>query len=125
MVVLHGLGHSAEGFLWLQDALGFDSLDYLLLNAPTPYYTGFSWYDLPPNQNPGIANSRKVLEEVFAQLQTDGYPPENTFLFGFSQGCLMTLEFGARYRRRLAGYINQRLFDRSGKIASRNESRRQ
>src|SRR5439155_15364766 len=22
-----------------------------LLNAPTPYYTGFRWYDLPPNQD--------------------------------------------------------------------------
>ena len=105
MVVLHGLGDSSEGFLWIQDALGIDSLDYLLLNAPTPYYTGFSWYDLPPNQNPGIANSRKVLDEVFTQLERDGYAPESTFLFGFSQGCLMTLEFGARYHRRLAGYI--------------------
>ena len=105
MVVLHGLGDSNEGFLWLQDALTIDSLDYLLLNAPTPYYTGFSWYDLPPNQAPGIASSRKVLTEVFTQLEQQGYPPHRTFLFGFSQGCLMTLEFGARYRKRLAGYI--------------------
>jgi len=105
MVVLHGLGDSAEGFLWIQDALGIDSLDYLLLNAPKPYYIGFSWYDLPPNQNPGIAKSRKLLEEVFTELEREGYAPERTFLFGFSQGCLMTLEFGARYRRRLAGYI--------------------
>jgi phospholipase/carboxylesterase len=105
IVVLHGLGDSAEGFLWIQDAFAMDSLDYLLLNAPTPYYTGFSWYDVPPQQAPGIAKSRKVLHEVLSQIELHGYPPERTFLLGFSQGCLMTLEFGARYTRRLAGYI--------------------
>jgi phospholipase/carboxylesterase len=105
MVVLHGLGDSAEGFLWIQEALAIDSMDYLLLNAPAPYYMGFSWYDLPPHQAPGIARSRKVLNEVFTEIQNDGYLSERTFLFGFSQGCLMTLEFGSRYSRPLAGYI--------------------
>ena len=105
MVVLHGLGDSAEWFLWIQEAFAVDSMDYLLLNAPTPYYIGFSWYDLPPNQNPGIAQSRKLLDKVFTKLEREGYAAERTFLFGFSQGCLMTLEFGARYRSRLAGYI--------------------
>src|SRR6266404_6218049 len=85
MVVLHGLGDSAEGFLWIQNAFAIDSLDYLLLNAPGPYYTGFSWYDLPPHQNPGIANSGKLLNEVFTQLERDGYAADRTFLFGFSQ----------------------------------------
>jgi phospholipase/carboxylesterase len=105
MVVLHGLGDSAEGFLWIQEAFAIDSLDYLLLNAPSPYYIGYSWYDLLPRQAPGIARSRKILHEVFTQVEQEGYLPERTFLFGFSQGCLMTLEFGARYSERLAGYI--------------------
>ena len=105
MVVLHGRGDSAEGFLWLQDALEIDSLNYLLLNAPEPYYTGFSWYDLPPHQLPGITHSRKLLGVVLAETEEQGFMPESTFLLGFSQGCLLTLEFGARHIRRLAGYI--------------------
>ncbi len=105
MVVLNGLGDSSEVFLWIQEALAIESLDYLLLNAPTPYYVGFSWYDLPPHQAAGIAKSRELLQPVFREIQTQGYPPDKTFLFGFSQGCLMTLEFGARYFRRLGGYI--------------------
>jgi phospholipase/carboxylesterase len=105
LVVLHGLGDSAEGFLGLQQMLDIDSLDYLLLNAPTPYYMGFSWYDLPPNQLPGILRSRKLLEKVFKEIAASGYAPERTFLLGFSQGCLMTLEFGARHEQRLGGYV--------------------
>src|SRR3954463_3123043 len=84
MVVLHGLGDSAEGFLWIQEAFAMDSLDYLLLNAPGRYYTGFKWYDLPPDQDPGISGSRSVLTALFRKLESD-YAPDRTFLLGFSQ----------------------------------------
>ena len=67
MIVLHGRGDSAEGFLWLRDALGIDTLDFLLLRAPNPYYTGFSSYDLPPNQLPEIIESRKLLSDALAK----------------------------------------------------------
>lgn len=105
VIVLHGRGDSAQGFVWLQQALATNSLNFLLLTAPGEYYTGFSWYDLPPDQLPGIIQSRKLLGEVLAETKSSGYPPEKTFLLGFSQGCLMTLEFGARYPQRLAGYV--------------------
>jgi phospholipase/carboxylesterase len=38
-------------------------------------------------------------------LSREGYPAEKTSLLGFSQGCLMTLEFGARHSDRLAAYV--------------------
>ena len=105
MVVLHGRGDSPYGFEWLGRELGLDGVSYLLLQAPDPYYDGYSWYDLPPDQGPGIARSSALLTRIFDELETVGYAPENTFLFGFSQGCLMTLEFGGRYGHRLRGYI--------------------
>jgi len=105
MVVLHGLGDSARGFLWLQDALEIDSIDYLLLNAPEPYYSGYRWYDIGEDPLTGIVRSRNILSEVFAALSREGYSPDKTFLLGFSQGCLMTLEFGARHADRLAAYV--------------------
>src|SRR4051794_3959523 len=105
MVVLHGLGDSPRGFLWLPDALHIDSLNYLLLTAPDPYYTGFSWYNVTTNPLERIIRSRLILGEVFAVIAKSGYPPESTFMLGFSQGCLMTLEFGARHPQKLAGYI--------------------
>src|SRR5690242_11076599 len=82
LVVLHGLGDSSAGFHWLQDELGIDSLNYLLLNAPEPYYTGYSWYDID-NPLPGIERSRKLLARVLEQTAREGYSPDQTFLFGF------------------------------------------
>jgi phospholipase/carboxylesterase len=104
VIVLHGLGDSSAGFLWLQEELDIDSLNCLLLNAPDPYYTGYSWYDIN-DPLPGIARSRKLLTSILEETQRAGYPADQTFLFGFSQGCLMTLEFGSRHSAALAGYV--------------------
>ena len=105
MIVLHGRGDSADGFRFLPQELGFEDLNYLLLNAPIEYYDGFSWYDLPPRQLPGIEYSRKILAELLDMLFEEGWEPSQTMLFGFSQGSLLTFEFGARYDKLLAGYI--------------------
>lgn len=105
MIVLHGRGDSPAGFEWLPPTLNIPELSYLMLQAPDEYYGGYSWYDLDPNQLPGILRSRELLEQTFAQLIRAGYQHDRIFLFGFSQGCLMTLEFGSRYPHRLAGYI--------------------
>jgi len=53
----------------------------------------------------GIDRSRRLLFELFDDLPQRGFAPEQTVLFGFSQGCLLTLEVGARYPRRLAGLV--------------------
>lgn len=105
MVVLHGLGDSMDGYRWLPEALRLDALNYLLVNAPDEYYGGWSWYDLPGDAAPGVLRSRKLLFELLDSARERGFPAEQTLLFGFSQGCLMTLETGLRYPHRLAGLI--------------------
>lgn len=105
MVILHGRGDSAQGFITLGDFIARDSLNYLLLDAPFEYYRGYSWYQLPPNQLPGIEYSISMLNKIFDALFEDRFQPESTLLFGFSQGSLLTYEFGARYKEVLAGYI--------------------
>jgi len=105
IIILHGRGDSSEGFKFFPQELGLDDINYLLLDAPFEYYTGFSWYDLPPNQLPGIEYSSKILTEVLDTLFKEKYEPSQTILFGFSQGSLLSFEFGARYKEVLAGYI--------------------
>jgi predicted esterase len=45
LIMLHGLGDSMEGYRWMPEALNLPWLNYLLVNAPDPYYGGYSWYD--------------------------------------------------------------------------------
>jgi phospholipase/carboxylesterase len=105
LVVLHGLGDSMEGYRWVQQTLGTPRLNILLVNAPDAYYGGFSWYDYAADAGPGVERSYRLLEGLLDKWREKGYPTERTVLFGFSQGCLMSIETGIRYPHRLAGII--------------------
>ncbi len=105
MVVLHGLGDSVDGYRWLPPSLGLPWMNYLLVNAPDEYFGGYSWYDFATDAAPDICRSRALLIEVLDDARTRGFPTEQTTLFGFSQGCLMTLEVGLRFPHRFAGLV--------------------
>ncbi|MFK5937036.1 MAG: serine esterase [Sulfurimonas sp.] len=105
MIILHGRGDSLEGFTSLPELLDIDDMNYILLDAPFEYYTGYSWYPLPPDQLVGIEYSSKILTKVLDELFKEEFNAQESFLFGFSQGALLTFEFGARYHKVLAGYI--------------------
>src|ERR1041385_7547627 len=104
LIALHGLGDSMEGYRWLPAMLRLPWLNYLLVNAPDPYYGGYSWYDFAGDPAPGVARSRRLLTALL-DAQRPLFPSDQTLLFGFSQGCLMTLETGLRYAHRLAALI--------------------
>ncbi len=105
MIIMHGRGDSSEGFTGLPPFLDIDEMNYLLLDAPFEYFSGLSWYQLPPDQLPGIRHSSQLLTETLDMLFEEEFNADESFLFGFSQGSLLTFEFGARYHRKLAGYI--------------------
>jgi phospholipase/carboxylesterase len=105
LVALHGLGDSPAGYRWMPEALRLPWLNYQLINAPDFYYGGYSWFDIEGDRRPGIDRSRQLLVEWLDHARSQGYRTEDTVLFGFSQGCLMTLETGLRYPHRFAALI--------------------
>ena len=105
MVVLHGLGDSTAGFRWLPATLGLPWMNYLLVNAPDAYYGGYSWYDFAGDMTQGVKRSTAMLFGLLDTQRAKGFQTEDTILFGFSQGCLMTLEVGLRYPHRFAGLV--------------------
>ncbi len=105
MVVLHGLGDSIEGYRWMPHDLNLPWLNFLLVNGPDPYFGGFAWYDFSGDAGTGVERSRALLIELLDHQRNRGWPTEQTLLFGFSQGCLMTIELGLRYGHRFAGLV--------------------
>ena len=106
MIVLHGLGDSLESYKVFAQELNLTGLGYLLLNAPTPYFFGHSWYDIPPgNPQPGIENSSNILVNVINSIIDQGYKYEDIFLCGFSQGGCIALETMYKLDTSLAGVI--------------------
>src|ERR1035437_837231 len=105
MIVMHGLGDNLDSFRSLPAELNLPWLNFLLVNAPNPYYGGFSWFDFPGDPGPGADLSYFQLYEVLDAQREQGYPTEQTVVFGFSQGCLMMWEAGVRYPHRFAGCV--------------------
>ncbi len=105
ILILHGRGDSAQGFAWIPEALRFKDVNYVIVNAPDPYEEGFSWYEKPPHALPGIRRSRQLLDQLLQELMAAGTPPDKLLVLGYSQGCLMTLEWASRLPFTLAGYV--------------------
>ena len=102
MILLHGRGGKSEDFTWIPDFFAFEEMHYVLLNAPSIYNDGFSWYD---DDLHDIADVSTLLTQTFDMLFEKDFDASQSFLFGFSQGAMLTFEFGARYNQKLAGYI--------------------
>lgn len=111
LVVFHGLGDSLHGFTWMPPELRLDSLSYFLVNAPDDYFGGYSWFDFTGGGADmsvaiaGIKRSRGLIQGLLGELEAQGVAASDTFLFGFSQGCLMALDAGLRYGKRMGGII--------------------
>lgn len=105
VVVLHGLGDSLNGYHFLPEALRIPELSYFLVNAPDTYYGGYSWYDYMGDKEPGILRSRAMLLGLLEELGDQGVLPADTWLFGFSQGCLMVVDTGLRVESTLGGIV--------------------
>ncbi len=105
VVVLHGRGDSSAGFHWMPNLMALPEVSWLLVNAPDPWYGGFSWYGMPPDHGAGVVRSRRLLDQLFDEVLAQGFSAEDIVLFGFSQGCLLTLEWGGRTALPLAGCI--------------------
>jgi phospholipase/carboxylesterase len=105
MVVMHGLGDSLESYRPLVQELGIPEMNYLLVNAPDHYMGGYSWYDIYNNPQPGIERSIRLISDLLENQSRAGFPMDQMFLFGFSQGCLMATEVGLRCPHVLGGVI--------------------
>lgn len=105
LVVLHGLGDSLNGYHFLPEALRLPQLSYLLVNAPDPYYGGYSWYDFMGDKEPGVLRSRELLLQLVEELVDQGVNAADIFFFGFSQGCLMVTDVALNSPRVFGGVV--------------------
>jgi phospholipase/carboxylesterase len=105
MIVLHGKGDSIRPFKAFDSELKIGGMNYLLVNAPKRFLTGYSWYGDPPYQKMGVIKIREKLLQLLTEIEMQGWKSENIFLFGFSQGCLVSADLALHYPKKLGGVI--------------------
>jgi len=111
VIAIHGRGASAEDLVPILPEIFPDDFLGIFPNGPLcmqlgAWGIGHAWYELGSDQPETLRESRKqltgLLDEVRKKFKV---PLDRTFLSGFSQGAVMTLEVGLRYPERLAGLI--------------------
>lgn len=105
MLVFHGKGDSIRPFRNFDEEMNVPEMNYLLLNAPKKFLDGYSWYGDPPYERDGVLRIREKLIQLLVELEMQGWASENIFLFGFSQGCLISADVGMNYPKRLGGIV--------------------
>ena len=106
LLMMHGLGDSLAGYLWMPEVLRLPWLNYLVVNAPDDYYGGFPWVEIDGDTAPGGRRSREKVVELLDAFRAKGWPTEQTVIGGFSQGGLMAIEVGLRYPHKFAGVMS-------------------
>lgn len=105
MIVLHGRGDSLRAFESIKSELRLGTFNFLLLNAPRRYLTGYSWYALEPHHERGVRGARARLFKLIDELKRDGWATEDIFLLGHSQGALVAADLVLNYPEAFGGLI--------------------
>jgi len=105
VVLLHGRGSTAQGILSIQRHLVLE--DALLM---APQATHNSWYPysfLAPvaDNQPALDSALTLVDEVVTETVKLGFPSENLYFVGFSQGACLTLEYISRHAKRYGGVV--------------------
>ncbi len=108
VVLLHGYGADGADLIGLAPMLGQVMPDaaFVAPNAPFPCTMavwGFQWFDIDNADSQkrleGVRFANKILQPFYdAQLEAHRVPPEELYIFGFSQGMMMALHSGLRRR---------------------------
>ena len=111
VIAIHGRGASAEDLVPILPEIIDGDYVGVFPNGPMcmqlgAWGIGHVWYDLGPDQFSTLRESRQHLTDLLGEAMSRyNAPAERTFLAGFSQGAVMTLEVGLRYPQKLAGLI--------------------
>ena len=123
LILLHGYGSNEEDLFSFASEL---PEELLIVSARAPLsmgFGGYAWYtihfDAPQRKFsdiPEAINARDTIanfiDEIKKKYSTN---PNNTFLLGFSQGCILSLAVALNYPEKvqhvigLSGYVNQEL----------------
>ncbi|MDW8405884.1 phospholipase [Chloroflexus sp.] len=112
LLMLHGFGSHERDLFELADLID-DRMHIVSARAPIALpWGGFAWYELsgapgrlipdPVGRAQAVELLIKFVSELPSRIGTD---PQRTYLFGFSQGAILSLALAWRIPERLAGVI--------------------
>lgn len=120
VIFLHGLGDTGHGWATLPTIMHqrseFQHIDFVLPNAPMRYISMYGqmapgWFDLTSlNANAlqdakGTMRSLEMVEDVVAEVVSQGIPHERIVIGGFSQGGALAEAAALLFTDKYAGFL--------------------
>ena len=118
IVFLHGYGADGADLLNLADSLKIHLPNTIFMSPDAPNKStmnpfGYEWFPIPRLDGSSLENAKKGRDEATKELnlflneikENTGIPFERIFLFGFSQGCMMSLHLAPRKNEKIAGVV--------------------
>tara|TARA_R110000868_G_scaffold132380_3_gene343196 strand:+ start:20366 stop:20974 length:609 start_codon:yes stop_codon:yes gene_type:complete len=119
MIIMHGRGDVKESFIPITREINVTGLSYRLLDAPSPFMFGYSWYAAAPADP--IPDIKKSVALILENIQSLKMATKDIFIAGFSQGAALALEVALASQTAFAGVVclSPRLFIRDELLNSK------
>lgn len=105
VVMIHGRGARADGFLQLAGEIDVEGVAYLAPQAERGSWYPNRFIDPIESNEPHLTAALGVVEETIERAVDAGVPRERIVLVGFSQGACLASEFVARNPREYGGLV--------------------
>ena len=118
VVFLHGYGADGADLLNLADTLKIHLPNTIFMSPDAPNKStmnpyGYEWFPIPRIDGSSLEDAANKRDEASNQLDlflndikdNTGLPFDRIFLFGFSQGCMMSLHLAPRKHEKIGGVI--------------------
>lgn len=105
IVLLHGRGATANGFLGLGDDLNRSGVAYIAPQAARSSWYPYSFMAPIERNEPKLSSALDAVESALDVAANVGVPPAKTVLLGFSQGACLASEYAIRNPQRYGGVV--------------------
>lgn len=105
LVLLHGRGATANGFLGLADDLGRSGVAAIAPQAERSRWYPYSFMAPIEQNEPHLTSALDAVDSALDVAENAGVPREKTILLGFSQGACLASEYAIRNPARYGGVV--------------------
>jgi phospholipase/carboxylesterase len=105
VVLVHGRGATADGVVNLAESFYRHGVAFFAPQASRSRWFPYDARAELDRNEPHLSSAVRAVERVLEQAAAVGIPPEQTVLFGFSQGAAVVTELLCRLPRRLGGVV--------------------
>jgi len=105
LIMLHGRGANARSIVSLTANLNVQEFAIYAPQATNNSWYPYSFMAKQEDNQPALDSALKIIEQLVAQVVSDGIKTENIYFLGFSQGACLTLEYVTRNAQLHGGVV--------------------